>query len=308
MRPMRRLLLSALALFCLGILVLGIILTEGHLQIRGISPALPSEAALRTAIASGQGPRRVYSINTASQAVTPSQSMTFPAFVLEWPGGRRFIIDAGMEPEAAVEFGKPIEWLTGADPVRPHGSVGEQMGAESQTVAGAGFTHLHSDHTGGFRSLCPLRDGQLAIFQVPLQADEQNHTTDPGLTLLLDADCVRFERLAGGPIYPIPGFPGLIAVAAGGHTPGSTVFVAQVNDRLWIFSGDITNSRSELELDRAKSFLYSLLIVPEDPQRLKILRAWLRELDRAPDATVVVSHDLEALNPQGEDPAIPGWR
>jgi glyoxylase-like metal-dependent hydrolase (beta-lactamase superfamily II) len=308
MRLMRRLLSIVLVLLCLGTLLLGVILVLAHFQIRGISPALPSETALRAALDSSQGPQKIYSINTASQAVAPSQSMTFPAFVLEWPGGQRFIIDAGMEPEAAVEFGKPIEWLTGADPVQPHGSVGEQMGMQSQTVAGAGFTHLHTDHTGGLRSLCALRDGELAIFQVPLQADEQNHTTDPGRALLLEAVCARFERLAGGPIYQIPGFPGLVAVTAGGHTPGSTVFLARVGERIWIFAGDITNSRSELETDRAKSSLYSLLIVPEDPQRLKVLRSWLRQLDRASDATVVVSHDLGALGLQGIDSTIPGWR
>ena len=71
------------------------------------------------------------------------------------------------------------------------------------------------------------------------------------------------------------------------------------------FPGDITNSRGELEGDVPKSLLYSLLIVPEDRDRLANLREWLRALDGDPDTTVVVSHDAIALKTSGP-PAWPG--
>ena len=52
-----------------------------------------------------------------------------------------------------------------------------------------------------------------------------------------------------------------------------------------------------------KQGFYSLLIVPEWPERLERLRRWLAELDGAPDLTVVVSHDLTALR----ETSIAAW-
>ena len=304
---MRRLYRAVLGFLLLGAMAFAVVLFRGHLEIRAIAPPLPDPLALRTALATDAGPTRLHSINTASQRVPTQPTMSYPAFVLEWPDGRRFVIDAGMEAEAALAFGEPLEWMTGADPIQPHGSLGEQMGERGRTVAGMGFTHMHTDHTGGLRTLCPLRNQDLTVFQIPLQADIQNHTTDPGLALLGDSGCVRFERLGPGPIHSIPGFPGLVAVAVGGHTPGSTVFLAQVKNRTWVFSGDITNTREALVIDRPKPILYSLLIVPENRPRLDALRAWLRKLDDSADTTVVVSHDLGAASPPGDPSALPAW-
>jgi glyoxylase-like metal-dependent hydrolase (beta-lactamase superfamily II) len=288
----------------LGSLALAVLLLPPHFQIRRIEPPLPDREALLEAVAAAGGPVALGFINTASQGLPSGRTMGHPAFVLEWPDGRRFLIDSGMERDAALAFGEPLEWLMGAGPAQAHGSLGEQLGSESQQVEGIAFSHLHSDHAGGVASLCAERGGELAVFQTPLQAEERNHTTEMGYDLLLDAGCARFERFEGGPLYAAPGFPGLVAVAAGGHTPGSTVYFARVADRLWIFSGDITNSRQELEDDLPKASVYSLLIVPEHPERLSALRQWLREWDAGADTTVVVSHDLEALTESGLSP----WR
>ena len=290
------------SILLLGCLALAVLLVPPHFQIRRIEPPLPERQAVLDAVATPGGPVSVGFVNTASQGVPTGSTMAHPAFVLEWPDGRRFLIDSGMEREAAVAFGEPLEWVMGADPARPHGSVGEQLGLGARRVAGVAFTHLHSDHAGGVASLCAARDGDLAIFQTPLQADERNHTTDMGYDLLLEAGCGRFERFGGGPVYLTPDFPGLVAVAAGGHTPGSTIFFARVADHLWVFSGDITNSRAELEDDLPKLALYSLLIVPEHPERLSALRRWLREWDAEPDTAVVVSHDGDALAESGIAP------
>ena len=58
----------------------------------------------------------------------------------------------------------------------------------------------------------------------------------------------------------------------------------------------------ELEDDLPKQALYSLLIVPEHPERLSALRRWLREWDAEPDTAVVVSHDGDALAESGIAP------
>ncbi len=49
------------------------------------------------------------------------------------------------------------------------------------------------------------------------------------------------------------------------------------------------------------------MIVPENRPPLETLRAWLRELDTAPDTAVVVSHDLGAANLPEEARALPAW-
>ena len=301
---MRRIGLAVLLALGLSAAGLAALLVPAHIQIAGVAPPLPDSRTLDEAIAVEDAPVRLRFVNTVAQALPEGQAMSHPAFVFEWADGRRFLVDAGMERETGVRFGEPLRLLLGADEARPQGSVGEQMGEGSDRVEGIAFTHLHHDHTDGIRSLCSRRDRGLPVFQTPLQAGKRNHTTDVGHDLIVEAGCARFERLGDAAVAPIPGFPGLVAVAAGGHTPGSTVYAARVDGQRWILSGDITNSRGELDTDTPKNPVYSLLIVPEASGRLAELRQWLRDLDTPTDSTVVVSHDLVALT-RGGPPAWP---
>jgi glyoxylase-like metal-dependent hydrolase (beta-lactamase superfamily II) len=97
-------------------------------------------------------------------------------------------------------------------------------------------------------------------------------------------------------------FPGLGVVALGGHTPGSTLFAVASQGKLWLFSGDTTNSKADLLDDRGKNFVYSTFLVPENTDRTAALRAWLRDLDAKPDIEVIVSHDLDALEASDLEP------
>jgi len=286
-----------------AILYLAGVLLVAHSQIREIAPDLPARQALLDATAVPDGPVGVHYVNTATQPMEAGPSLAHPAFLLEWPGGRRLLIDTGMKPEAAVEFGEPLELVAGAGPTTAHGSIAAQLGSAAASVDGVVFTHLHNDHTNGTIALCAQRAAPLPVFQTPWQFDERNHTTEMGAQDLVEAGCASVTRLSEGPIHAIPSFPGLIAVAAGGHTPGSTVYFARVGDRLWIFSGDVTNTRTELIENRSKGALYSWLVVPESPERLDALRRWLADWDQDPRHTVIVSHDLEALEKSG----IPEW-
>lgn len=97
----------------------------------------------------------------------------------------------------------------------------------------------------------------------------------------------------------VEGFPGLGVVALGGHTPGSTLFVIAVEGRVWLLSGDITNSKADLLSDTGKGFFYSYVLVPEHSARSGMLRSWLGRLDANRDMTVVVSHDLADIASSG---------
>jgi glyoxylase-like metal-dependent hydrolase (beta-lactamase superfamily II) len=105
--------------------------------------------------------------------------------------------------------------------------------------------------------------------------------------------CLEARRLEGEGLVPVEGFPGLGAVALGGHTPGSTLFAAAVDGQVWLFSGDTTNTKASLVDDVGKGFLYSFVMVPENTARTAELRRWLAALDARDDMSVIVSHDPE---------------
>jgi len=283
----------------LAVLALAAVLAEAHLEIRGVGPPIPTRAQLDELLATPGGPVRIRYVNTASQQGSDGRELAHPGFLLEWADGRAFLIDVGMDRPTAVEFGKPMEWLLGAEPAVPHGSVGEQLGEDSRRIEGVAFTHLHFDHTGGMRELCDAIGRDVPVFQTPWQLEFRNFGTEPGAEDLRASGCAVTTALDGGPRYAIPGFPGLFAVAAGGHTPGSTVYLAQIDGTGWVLSGDVTNAKANLLGDIPKPLLYSTLIVPEDRSRLGELRRWLAELDADPAIEVVVSHDLTATRASG---------
>ena len=288
-RIARRGLAIVLAIAALALLLGGCQLVAAHLQIRGVAPPIPSVDEIAALRPGGDGPLRVSFVNTATQG-----PIGHPAFLLEWADGRSFLIDAGMDRAGAEAFGEPFE-LLGSDPIDVHGSVAEQLGARAGRIAGVAFTHLHVDHTGGLSTLCRGGGHRLPVFQTRWQREELNFGTRPGSADLDAAPCTERVLLEGGGAVPVPGFPGLFAIAGGGHTPGSTIYAVVLPERTWILAGDVTNAFASIENDEPKPLIYRLLIVPEDPERLQALRHWLRTLEERAHVTVVVSHDLARI-------------
>jgi glyoxylase-like metal-dependent hydrolase (beta-lactamase superfamily II) len=278
-------------------------LAEAHWEIRRISPELPELAAIAAITDVPNGPVSLHYVNTATQRGGIGSSIGHPSFVLAWPDGRLFAIDVGMTPPAAMAFGKPMEMLLGAEPTETYGSLADQLGPAATDVRGVAFTHLHTDHTEGIAALCKAAGHAIAVFQAPWQATRGNYTPAPGRNAIETSGCAHSVALGGGPAFAVPGFPGLVAVGAGGHTPGSTIYFARVGPTVWVFSGDITNFRDALLENRPKATAYSLFVTPEAPARLEELRLWLVDLDARPEYTVVVSHDVDALAAIGP----PAW-
>ena len=281
-----------------AVVVLLVVLVEAHVEIRGLDPPLPSaEALAEMGRARSDGPVSIRWVDTSTQPTPDGRAMAHPGFLLEWRDGRVFLIDAGMDREGALDFGAALEWVGNGKAVA-HGSVGEQLGAEAARIAGVGFTHLHHDHTGGMAELCEAAGHPLTVFQTPYQYARLNYGTSLGMDALAAADCARRERLGeaeGEASYVVPGFPGLHAIPAAGHTPGSTIWVARVGDTRWILSGDVTNSKPNLLSDTPKPLAYSLVVVPEHRERLGRLRRWLAALDADPTTVVLPSHDGTAI-------------
>jgi len=230
--------------------------------------------------------------------------MSHPSFVLEWGDGRMFLIDAGMDGESAAAFGRPLEWVSGAEPIEPLGSTADQLGpAALARVRGIAFTHEHTDHTQGVGELCRLRTKPLPLFQNPLQVEESNFTTRPGQRQLAEAGCLQPKPVETGPLKAVQGFSGLLFFAAAGHTPGSQVFVAHVRSggavRTWIFTGDVVNQIDGVRQNIPKPALYSALVVPESTARLEALRRFLAVLERDHGVGLLVSHDQLSLEASG---------
>ena len=282
-----------IALLVLAIAGLGVLafLGPAHLQIRGITPALPDVAELLALRDVADGPVSLESLTVATQEY-PRGTGGHAVFLARWADGRAFMIDAGMDRAQAADFAELMATLGGAGEARFLGDVAEQLGPTIRDVSGVGFTHLHIDHTQGLGVFCAARGSGATVYQTRWQAEVHNRNTTAGAAIVRDS-CLTPAVIDGEGLHPVDGFPGLGMVALGGHTPGSTLFALAVDDRLWLFSGDITNSKADLLADVGKGFLYSAILVPENTARTAELRRWLTSLDARDDTTVIVSHDIQ---------------
>jgi glyoxylase-like metal-dependent hydrolase (beta-lactamase superfamily II) len=281
----------------LAILAAAVLLVPAHLQVRGVAPALPDTAALRALLNEVDAPVLIHVINTSSQRSAVGL-LAHTVVVVEWENGNLFMIDAGMDGPAAAEFGKLMETALGADPAVSHGTIAELLGDRIQRVKGVGFTHLHIDHTQGIESFCASRGAGARVYQVEPQRSLHNFNTKEGAGLVRDS-CLTQETVSGQGLAYIDAFPGLGMAALGGHTPGSTLFAVAVNGKLWLLSGDTTNTKADLLSNIGKGFLYSYLLVPENTDRTEQLRRWLAALDAEDDIEVIVSHDLASAEASG---------
>jgi glyoxylase-like metal-dependent hydrolase (beta-lactamase superfamily II) len=318
MRKALRLLLFV-ALAGIGLVLAGLV--WAHIAIRREQAPLPSSEQI-AAPGSGEHPVRLSYINTASQVMPRSDVLTsyldpdpngpyvmsHPSFVLEWADGSILLVDAGMTRAGAEAFGRPLELLGAAKPIQPLGSVAERLGEARRRVRGVIFTHLHIDHVGGLVDLCAGREEPVDIPMTQAQAQRPNYTTRPGLKLLRSS-CARQQVLSGGPLLPLPGFPGVAVFAAGGHTPGSQIVVAHVQtaDGLStvLFVGDIVNQIEGITYDIPKPFLYRTFVVPEADERLSQLRRFLRAMRQDGEVTLLPAHDQLHLENSGVPPFPP---
>jgi len=314
---LRRVLVGLVSLVVLLLASAGLGLWLAKRSIAALDPPLPTAEEILAFDRSADLPVHLAWINTASQKMprsavlepsldpTPASPyvMSHPSFVLEWADSRMFLIDAGMDRESALAFGRPIEWLSGGEPIQPIASTAERLGGALARVEGIAFTHEHTDHTSGVAELCHLRSRPIALFQNPLQVRESNFTTRPGQRQLAEAGCLEPHLLESGPLYAVPGFSGLLFFAAAGHTPGSQVFVAHVRTngavRTWLFTGDVVNQIDGVRQNIPKPAFYSAFVVPESTARLDTVRRFLAELERDHGAGLLVSHDQLSLEASG---------
>lgn len=312
--------LRRIVVIIVGILVLAtgaaaVGLTWAHLSLRREESPLPELTALSAPPA--DMPVSIAYINSASQPMpraavldpgsdlAPQEPyvMSHPSFVLRWADRRILLIDTGMTPDDAIAFGKPLEWVAGAQPMQAHGAIADILGKDAAQVAGVMLTHLHTDHVGGLAALCSKRGQPTSLFMTHAQATYTNYTTRPGRKLVEAAGCADVQELPEGGLQPVPGFSGVSVFAAGGHTPDTQVILAWVKGadgaRLYALLGDVVNHIDGINHNIPKPFLYRWLMVPEDNTRLGELRVALRRLREEARATLLPAHDQFAIEASG---------
>ncbi|MEH6636541.1 MAG: MBL fold metallo-hydrolase [Halioglobus sp.] len=258
-----------------------------------MEPTLPSEDALRAVLGVDNSPVQVSFITTSSQTYAAG-TLGHNSVVVEWANGDLALIDTGMDEASALDFGALMETVIGADKLQINGTIAHLLGEDITRVKAVAFTHLHIDHAQGTADFCKARGAGAMVLQSTYQRTMHNFNTDEAAAIVANS-CLEPEVVASDGLISFERFPGLAMYPLGGHTPGSTLFVVAYDERLLLFSGDITNTKADIVADRDKGFLYSYLLVPENTARTAKLRKWLRTLDQKEDIEVVVSHDLENM-------------
>ena len=281
----------------LAIIGAAVVLIPAHIQVRTVTPELPSKDELLALTKSSDllsGPNKLSYILTSSQPLAHGQ-ISHISILVEWRNGKRFLIDAGMSQQEAENFAALLKKMdSSAGQATVNGIISELLGPDIRDVAGVGFTHLHIDHTQGIKNFCDARGSGAVLLQTSSQQALHNFNTTEGANIVSNS-CLKPVAFSSGDnesLYKSDQFPGIAAFELGGHTPGSTLWAVALGNKVFLFSGDITNDKSSLDNDTPKSAIYSYMLVPENTTRTTELRKWLNTLDQNDRFSVIVSHDL----------------
>lgn len=115
------------------------------------------------------------------------------------------------------------------------------LGVRPADVTDVVFTHLHFDHVGW-----ATHHGDVVFTSATYRCDERDWAHfvpgDPGATKKLAPIAERLEPFSGsGPVLP-----GIDVMAAGGHTPGSTIVVISSRGERAMLLGDVVHCPVEL--------------------------------------------------------------
>jgi glyoxylase-like metal-dependent hydrolase (beta-lactamase superfamily II) len=183
-------------------------------------------------------------------------------------GERVVLVDAGVGNITRGPFvgGKLLESLAA-------------LGTQPAEVTDVVFTHLHFDHVGW-----ATQQGDVVFDNATYRCDERDWShfvgPDPGATKKLTPIADRLEPWSGSGNL----LPGIDLLAAGGHTPGSTIVVLSSGTERAMLLGDVIHCPVELLDDEWEG------MADVDPELAKRTRvALLRELE-GEDVPVAAAH------------------
>lgn len=153
------------------------------------------------------------------------------------------------------------------------------------------ITHEHSDHSGGVLQHPRLPALLPALRLTQVQMDHRDYMKPAAVPeALAGYQPLRYERMAAIA-------PGVVAVAAPGHTPGSQmVYVRLADGRELLFLGDVSWKRHNIELQRERPRFVTEWLIGEDRHavfgQLRTLHRLARE---EPGLKQVPGHDSDVI-------------
>ena len=237
----------------------------------------------------GPGPREIRSVLVADAALPrgvvfagePFEPLhqVHQVFQLVWPD-KSVLIDTAFPPEA---FERVAAFGDGGSQYHAAGwaEVERALGKAEQVFV----THEHFDHLAGAARIAPEGAARLRLNPAQLA----------NTAALDEAELPKALRAVLRPLDAAPALavaPGVVLLAASGHTPGSQlVYVRREDGREALFLGDVAWNGDQIRNLHYRPRLVTLMIGENRSQVLAQLRA-LHELAAAhPEVVQVVSHD-----------------
>ena len=160
-------------------------------------------------------------------------------------------------------------------------------------------THEHHDHIGG---IAASAHGAKLAPALKLTAAQRRLPPFGGTGLPIGGE-PTLESGPEGSLHVVA--PGIVAITAAGHTPGSQLIYVRLKDhRELLLIGDVAWSQANLSLARTRPRLTSW-VMSEDAEAVVNQLAAIIALHRAaPAVDVVVSHDAAAMEARFKSGAV----
>ncbi len=205
------------------------------------------------------------------------------SFHLLVPGSRAIVIDSGFDRATARQMGYE----------RFNSEAGGRVEGWLRNAGLILLTHEHPDHLGG---LAALGDDPQVMARALLPAAQlTKRPANLGPAWPTPAALASVRRMRDLPLQAVA--PGVVAIRAPGHTPGSMMyFVALGDGREYLFGGDTVTTAASWKQGRARSHLLADWIAPEDRRAVLSWLTTVRALHReAPRMEIIPGHDIDSI-------------
>jgi len=253
-------------------------------DVRHVAAVIPGRRPLRINVLKFAESRRTKNFSLKGAPADPSvQART--VFQVIYADGY-VMVDAGMDQQIHKFFGRGVE--------EPYDSQAAKQ--VEQALKGAKLivvTHEHGDHVGGVirTSLGVPLANELAFKTILTRTQVQTLMTSPQMAEIKLTDEMARRYIVVDYDKYLPLAPGIAAIKAAGHTPGSQmIYIVLESGKEHVLIGDAAWHMDGVRLVRGKDAPW----VTEDETAVLDQLKWLNDLSRTEqNLFIVASHDDE---------------